>query len=138
MGLYLLAQATQEASGSNFDSWIPVIIALIGTGGIGGAIVAFLKVRPEAGQIAVTASQGALVVQTGVIDTLNKENVNLRNRLENLESKVGMLGDLKERIEVLEDEKDELRRKNEKLRKRIVILENKLKELGAEVPPNGH
>ncbi len=37
------------------------------------AAVAFYKVKPEAGQIVVTAAQGALIVQTGVIENLQKE-----------------------------------------------------------------
>lgn len=132
---WMIAQAAEADSG--IDNWIPVILAIIGTGGIGGAIVAFLKVRPEATQIAVTASEGALVVQTGVIKTLREENEQLRNRLENLESKVALFGDLKERVEYLESQRKQLRDDNSRLRKRISSLEKQVRDLGQE-PINGN
>ncbi len=105
------------------ESYIPVLIAVIGTGGLAGAIVAFVKVKPEANQIAVSASQGALIVQTGVIETLREENDQLRERLEDLESKVAMMGDLREKIQSLEDKNRELERENKRLRSRVAQLE---------------
>lgn len=57
---------------------INLIITVIGSGGIFGGIYTLLKLRPEAGQITVTAAQGALIVQTGVIDNLREEIVRLR------------------------------------------------------------
>ena len=116
--------------------YVPVIIAVVGSGGIIGAIVAFLKVRPEAGQIAVTAAGDALVVQSGVITTLRDENTQLRSRLENLESKVVLMMDLRERVEELEDERKKLRAENGRLRKRVASLEQQVRAMGAE-PVNG-
>jgi cell division protein FtsB len=116
--------------------YVPVIIAVVGSGGIIGAIVAFLKVRPEAGQIAVTAAGDALVVQSGVITTLRDENTQLRSRLENLESKVALMMDLRERVEELEDERKKLRAENGRLRKRVASLETQVRAMGAE-PVNG-
>lgn len=99
---------------------VPIVIAVIGTGGFAGMVVALLKVRPEAGQIAVDASQGAVIVQTGVIDTLKDEltrqgqrhnrerkrledaNTRLFRRLENLESEVEECNKMRSRIEDLE------------------------------------
>jgi len=118
-------------------NYVPYLLAILGTGGVVGAIAAFFKIRPEAGQIAVTASEGALIVQTGVIENLHKDNQQLRNRLEDMESKVSLMMDLRDRVEVLEDERDALKAQNEKLRKRIVILERQIRELGAE-PANGN
>lgn len=54
------------------NEWVPVISALLGVSGICGGIYALLKVRPEAGQIVVSAAQGAVVVQTTVIENLTK------------------------------------------------------------------
>jgi predicted RNase H-like nuclease (RuvC/YqgF family) len=116
--------------------YVPIIIAVVGSGGIVGAIVAFLKVRPEAGQIAVTAAGDALVVQSGVITTLREENSQLRLRLENLESKVALMMDLRERVEELEDERKKLRAENGRLRKRVASLETQVRAMGAE-PVNG-
>ena len=118
-------------------NYVPYLLAILGTGGVVGAIAAFFKIRPEAGQIAVTASEGALIVQTGVIENLHKDNHLLRERLEDMESKIAMMSDLRERVERLEDERDSLKVQNEKLRKRIVVLERQIRELGAE-PRNGN
>ena len=121
---------------AELTDYVPVIIAIVGSGGVIGAIVAFLKVRPEAGQIAVTAAGDALVVQTGVITTLREENRQLRERLENIESKVALMMDLRERVEELEDERKKLRAENGRLRKRVASLEQQVRAMGAE-PVNG-
>lgn len=114
----------------DLDSLVPVLLALLGTGGVVGALVAFLKVRPEAGQIAVDASQGALLVQTGVITTLREENEQLRKRLENLESTVAMLHDIRRRVSNLEYQRDQLLAENSRLRNRVKHLEDRLAALG--------
>lgn len=53
------------------DLWPVIGILAAGLFG-GGGIYALIKVRPEAGQIVVSAAQGAVVVQTTVIDNLTK------------------------------------------------------------------
>lgn len=70
------------------DIVMAVLAAVFG----GGGIFALLKVRPEAGQISVSAAQGAVIVQTSVIDTLRSELgrtsielANVSGRLETLE-----------------------------------------------------
>lgn len=70
---------------------IPIVVAVLGSGGLLGGIYALLKLRPEAGQIVVTAAQGALIVQSGVIDSLRAENDRLRQRVDQLESEVRSL-----------------------------------------------
>lgn len=105
----------------------PWIAAILGAGGLGGFIVALLKIRPEAGQFAVEASEGALIVQTGVIKTLREENKRLADRLTELERHVGDVGLLQIRMERLEAERDQLRQENQKLRDRVKHLEEELK-----------
>lgn len=100
---------------AGWDSVMPALVLILGSGGIVGAIVAFLKIRPEAGQIAVTASQGALVVQSGVIDDLREENAHLRARLNAVEAELGRYNDLA--IE------------NFKLRQRVAELEREVRIL---------
>jgi len=94
---------------------LPVIVAVLGSGGLLGGIYALLKLRPEAGQIVVTAAQGALIVQTGVIDSLRIENDRLRQRVSSLEA---------------------LREENEGLRQRVSSLESQIHELQREVREN--
>lgn len=64
---------------------ITIVAVLVGSSGVFGGIYALLRLRPEAGQITVTASQGALIVQTGVIETLRQENERLHSRVNSLE-----------------------------------------------------
>jgi predicted RNase H-like nuclease (RuvC/YqgF family) len=69
---------------TTFYDWLPGIISSVFGGSIVAGIVALYKVKPEAGQIVVTAAQGALIVQTGVIDNLKKEVQRLNDEIENL------------------------------------------------------
>jgi septal ring factor EnvC (AmiA/AmiB activator) len=64
---------------------ITVIVSTILGGGLLSAIYALLKLRPEAGQITVTAAQGAVIVQSSVIETLNKEMSHLREEVAQVE-----------------------------------------------------
>lgn len=68
------------------DQIVLIVIALIGGGGMVGGITALLKIRPEAGQISVSAAQGAVIVQTGVIENLQREMARLREQVEALEA----------------------------------------------------
>lgn len=66
---------------------IPTIIqALFSAGGL-GAIYLLLKLRPEAGQITVTAAQGVVLMQSNVIDDLRKENKEFKEELKKMEEK---------------------------------------------------
>jgi hypothetical protein len=56
------------------DNLTPLLVAVLGAGGIVGGIVALMKLRPEAGQIVVNAAQDALIVQSGVLEALLAEN----------------------------------------------------------------
>lgn len=64
------------------------IISFVFGGGLVTAIIALYKVKPEAGQIVVTAAQGALLVQTGVLENLQKEITRLGEEVESLKSKL--------------------------------------------------
>jgi cell division protein FtsB len=77
----------------SFESFVPIIVAILSGGGLAGGVYALLKLRPEAGQIVVTAAQGALVVQAGVIEALVEENNRLRARVTALESRLQELQD---------------------------------------------
>lgn len=89
--------------------WIPLIVTTLIGGGTLGGIYALLKLRPEAGQIVVTAAEGAVVVQTAVIKSLQEENRRLQ-----------------ERVSLLEVEREQDRR-------RIAQLERQLGALRTEV-----
>src|SRR5438034_58175 len=81
--------------------WLPGIITAIFSGGIGASIVAWYKVPAERGQIVVTAAQGALIVQTGVmtlmrqdLERVSNDNKTLRNQVEFLTKENNTLKEL--------------------------------------------
>lgn len=138
------AELSQAASnGSSWADWVPAAVAILGGGGVVGAIVAFIKVRPEAGNISVQASQGALIVQTGVIENLNKEIARanqkiefMASRMEALEAEAEKVEQLRRhvdeqdaRIEQLEKENKRLRNERDLLKERVQALEGELKVL---------
>ena len=75
------------------SEFLPLIVTILSAGGLAGAVVALLKLRPESGAIVVTAAQGALIVQSGVIDALQEENKRLRDRVGALEAQLAVLRD---------------------------------------------
>jgi hypothetical protein len=62
------------------SSFATTVLVLVLGGGFATTIVALIKVRPEAGQIVVKTAQGAVLVQTDVIISLENENKRLRAR----------------------------------------------------------
>ncbi len=62
----------------NASDWVVLAVAVIGSGGAGAFIVALMKIKPERDNLAVTASQGAVVLQTTVMENLLQDNVRLR------------------------------------------------------------
>lgn len=63
------------------DVATPLIIALIGGGGLIGAVVALMKVRPENNAAVVTAAQGAVLIQTGLMEQLRSALEETRQEL---------------------------------------------------------
>jgi anaerobic glycerol-3-phosphate dehydrogenase len=55
-----------------------LIVAILGGGFING-LIALLRFRVDKDAVVVTAAQGAVVVQTGVIDALQEELERLKN-----------------------------------------------------------
>lgn len=96
--------------------FVMLIVAILGSGGLVGGVVALLKLRPESGQIVVTAAQGAVVVQSGVIETLRAEAERYRAEA----------AALRLRVTALEMER-------ERERERVAALEAEVRALRAEV-----
>lgn len=107
----------------------PIILAVLGGGGIFGGIYALLKLRPEAGQITVVAAQGAVVVQQGVIETLRDEIRRHMHRIEALEAEARTTQELQERVRHLEEELNVKTRENVQLRERVANLEAEVERL---------
>jgi len=56
------------------------VVGLLG-GGLLAGLAALVKARPERDAIVITQAQGALTVQSGVIDTLREEIARLERQL---------------------------------------------------------
>ena len=104
---------------------IVLLTVLIGSGGVVGAIVAFYKLKPETSQIIVSTAQGAVIVQSSVIDSLTEDLSRVRAELQEVRielaaTKAQRLGDIEELRRQLQQAIDE----NVGLRQRIRDLEN--------------
>lgn len=91
---------------------LAVITGLFGIFG-GGTVVALLRINVDKHKIVVEAAQGAVIVQTGVIDNLNNELTRVREDLDEVET----------RARNCEKETQKLRRENRELRHRVEVLE---------------
>lgn len=60
---------------------VELVIAILGGGGILGGVVALFKLRPEVTRVTVSAAEGAVIVQTSVITSLNSEVKRLREEI---------------------------------------------------------
>jgi predicted nuclease with TOPRIM domain len=104
---------------------INVILAVLGSGGLLGGIYALLKLRPEAGQITVTAAEGVVMMQSGVLERMEGEAQRYRDRLDALEAEMRTVDQLRQRI-------SELERESEERGRRIADLESERVSLKAD------
>lgn len=119
---------------------VPIAVVLLG-GGLLIGLASYIKARPEANQIIVTSAQGAVIVQSGVLDDLHEELARQteRYKLEREELQETMrqdraryervMGDLEERLlDALERIKG-----CEKIMARLSELETEIAELKREL-----
>lgn len=108
---------------------LPWIAALAGGGGLAAAIGVLIKIRPEAGQITVVSAEKALIVQTGVLDSVNKELARLGARFAALEAEqaglYARIASLEADKQRLEDVAEKLRDENAVLTARVLDLERR-------------
>jgi chromosome segregation ATPase len=103
---------------------------LLAIAGVIGAIIAVFKLSPERQSIFITTAQGAVVVQSGVIDDLRDELERLRQRITACEEIETELVNLRHRIDAMQDklaktalERDRLKLENDRLKDRVATLE---------------
>lgn len=109
---------------------VQLVTAVIGAGGLLTGIVAFLKLRPENDSVVVTAAQGALLVQSGVVDELKEElgrakQMNIDQGTEIIELR-REVREMRRDLRAVTDERDALRTENTALRLRVDDLEGRL------------
>lgn len=59
MWIDVLAQANSASGGDGGTGWAQILLSVVGPAGLIGALVALLKLKPEANSAAVTQAQGA-------------------------------------------------------------------------------
>jgi chromosome segregation ATPase len=133
-----------------------MLAAILGGGGITGAIVAFFRVKPdvrktdaEGTEVLIRSATGLVVTSGQVIEDLREENSRLRQDVaairKDLDGRIErLMGDLArtirerdgalERLDVVVEERDELLRNNQELRSRVRTLEAKVERLEQSNP----
>lgn len=109
---------------------LPLVIAILGAGGVVGAISAWRKVQPERESIIITAAQGALVIQAGVLEKLQEELERAHEQIAELRTEVEAVNDeLHAEVDQLRGERDALLEENSDLREKVTQLEQRVHEL---------
>lgn len=90
-----------------------VVMALLGVFS-GGTIVALFRVGPDRNKIVIEAAQGAVIVQTSVIDELQKERAEMRAELARVKTD----------LEQIRAREAELAAENAALRRRVAAIED--------------
>lgn len=114
----VITSATPAAVGDT--GWLPVLVgALVALGG-GTGLTALLRARPERQQILVNAAQGAVVVQTSVLEAVRTDLEQTRAQVALLRKEVDTAT---QRADWLEEQNADLRHQNFELRARVAHLE---------------
>jgi septal ring factor EnvC (AmiA/AmiB activator) len=106
-----------------------ILVVLFGAGGILGGLVALFKAKPERNKIIIDSAQGAVVIQSNVLDEVNAayENVLRENRA--LHERMDEFDGLKSEVKQLTEENAELTRENATLRNDNAELRGEVKTL---------
>jgi peptidoglycan hydrolase CwlO-like protein len=119
------------------ENWISVLVALvIGVFG-GGGIATILKAKPETTKILVDAAQGAVVVQSGVIDSLQENLTKQHEELEKAQAEIlelrthmAEINGLRSRVRELEHQNEFLQTENTNLRSELDSLKERFNQNG--------
>lgn len=104
---------------------VPVIVALFG----GGSVVAWLRLRKESPNIVVKAAEGAVIVQTNVLKTLQDELEIAKEEIASLRAELRDALFLQRRVRELEQREEELTAQNTRLRSQVEDLQKRVNEL---------
>lgn len=106
---------------------ISLVGILIGGGGLTAAIVAIVKLRPEAGQIIVNTAETTVKLQSQFVDDLQEERHLLKEQVEQqsraLAAMETRLAKVEETARAAEARTQQLESENTYLKKRVSLLE---------------
>lgn len=111
--------AAPGGAGSYLPYVVGIIIALLG----GGGLAALLRSGREGSKIVVDAAQGAVIVQSGVMNDLRKQLTDAQGQIAELRSHMTELNVLREENRSLRGRQAQLEAENEALTKRVTELE---------------
>lgn len=112
------------------DNWLSVLVASIMAVFGGGGIAALVRTRSEAPKILVDAAQGAVVVQSGVIESLREDLNAARAEITELRSHMSELNSLRGRVRELEHRNEILEAENTALQAEVKHLNDRLNNNG--------
>lgn len=128
--MILAAAAAAPATGW-LQFAVPVLIALFG----GGGFVAWQRLRKESPNIVVQAAQGAVIVQTDVLKTLQEELEYAKSEIASLRAELRSASHLQRRVRELEQREEELGAQNTRLRSQVADLQKRVNELERPLTP---
>lgn len=64
--------------------WVTLVVTVIAGACSGGGIVAAFRVKADRGKVVIETAQGAVIVQTGVMEELRKELTRLQSEIAEL------------------------------------------------------
>jgi FtsZ-binding cell division protein ZapB len=110
-------------------NWLPVLIPVILALAGGGGFVAWRRLRTESPRIIVEAAQGAVIVQSGVIDDLQDGLERARSEVRDLRAELAEALKLQRRVRELEHREEELKAENTRLKAQVRDLQHRLTDL---------
>ncbi len=113
------------ASGGDLSGALPYLVGAILAAAFGGGGYAVLRnAGREGSKIIVDAAQGAVVVQSGVIDDLNDQLKDQREQIRELRSHITEITELRAKVGLLENSNRRLQKEKNALERRVKELED--------------
>jgi peptidoglycan hydrolase CwlO-like protein len=126
----ILAESTKGVIALLADNWLSVLIAVIVAVFGGGGVAALIRTRSEGPKILVDAAAGAVVVQSGVIESLKDDLHDARAEIAELRAHMAEINGLRSRVRELEHRNDVLEAENTELKSEIETLKKRFNTNG--------
>lgn len=125
----------------NNTTIITTLVSVLLGGGFIGGIVALVKLKPEGDQILVSSAKDVVLIQKGALEDLREQMRELEARFDaQIKTAARAVAECHAEREELKAERDEERKVNIELRRRIEVLEAEVAELrslkGDLIPPD--
>ncbi len=116
------------------DSYLPVILTGVLSGGLLTGIAIFIKAKPEAGQVIVQSAESVVVIQKGLIDELrekiDEDALEWRRNIETLRLEIAAL---RAELSETKTQRDSLASENAALKEEVASLHAQVDTLKTQV-----